>query len=80
MMNNSKLNKLVQIKNFLAETDAIEFNERSKKQACWWIEKTLRKFHHVILSKKEKGLISVSYICPEEDLLTVQHYQLSENQ
>ena len=57
MMNDSKLNKLAQIKSFLAETEAVEFNKKSKKEAYCWIEETLRKFTYVILSKKEKGLI-----------------------
>ena len=57
MMNDSKLNRLAQIKGFLAETEAIEFNRKSKKEAYSWIEETLRRFTYVILSKKEKGLI-----------------------
>ena len=57
MMNDSKLNRLAQIKGFLAETEAIEFNKKSKKEAYSWIEETLRRFTYVILSKKEKGLI-----------------------
>jgi len=57
MMNDSKLNRLAQIKSFLSETEAIEFNKKSKKDAYSWIEETLRKFSYVILSKKEKGLI-----------------------
>ena len=57
MMNDSKLNSMAQIKGFLAETDAVEFNKKSKKEAYTWIEETLRKFSYVILSKKEKGLI-----------------------
>jgi hypothetical protein len=57
MMNDSKLNKLAQIKSFLAETEAVEFNKKSKKEAYCWIEETLKRFHYVILSKKEKGLI-----------------------
>lgn len=57
MMNDSKLNKLAQIRSFLAESEAVEFNKKSKKQAYWWIEETLSKFNYVILSKKEKGLI-----------------------
>ena len=57
MMNDSKLNRLAQIKSFLAETEAVEFNKKSKKEAYCWIEETLSRFHYVILSKKEKGLI-----------------------
>ena len=57
MMNDSKLNKLAQIKSFLAESEAVEFNKKSQKEAYRWIEETLRKFTYVILSKKEKGLI-----------------------
>jgi hypothetical protein len=33
MMNDSKLNKFTQIKNFLAETKVIEFKKKSKKEA-----------------------------------------------
>ena len=57
MLNDSKLNKLAQIKSFLAETKEIVFNKKSKKEAYSWIEETLKRFHYVILSKKEKGLI-----------------------
>jgi len=57
MMNDSKLNRLAQIKSFLAETDTVGFNKKSKKEAYSWIEETLSRFHYVILSKKEKGLI-----------------------
>ena len=57
MMNDSKLNRLAQIKSFLSESGAIEFNKKSQKDAYSWIEETLRKFHYFILSKKEKGLI-----------------------
>ena len=57
MMNDSKLNSMAQIKSFLAETKAVEFNKKSQKEAYRWIEETLRKFTYVILSKKEKGLI-----------------------
>ncbi len=31
MMNDSKLNKLAQIKSFLSETEAVKFNKKSKK-------------------------------------------------
>lgn len=57
MMNDSKLNRLAQIKSFLAESGAIEFNKKSRKEAYSWIEETLNRFQYVILSKKEKGLI-----------------------
>ena len=57
MMNDSKLNSMAQIKNFLTESNEIVFNKKSQKEAYSWIEETLRKFTYVILSKKEKGLI-----------------------
>jgi len=57
MMNDSKLNRLTQIKSFLSETEAVEFKKRSKKEAYGWIEETLGRFNYFILSKKEKGLI-----------------------
>jgi len=38
MMNDSKLNRLTQIKSFLSETEAVEFKKRSKKEAYGWIE------------------------------------------
>ncbi|MFO7883101.1 MAG: hypothetical protein R6U52_11275 [Kosmotogaceae bacterium] len=56
-MNDSKLNSIAQIKSFLAETEAIEFSKKSQKDAYCWIEETLSRFHYVILSRKEKGLI-----------------------
>jgi len=57
MMNDSRLNRLAQIKSFLSESEAVEFKKKSKKEAYYWIKETLRKFTYVILSKKEKGLI-----------------------
>jgi hypothetical protein len=57
MMNDSKVNRLAQIKSFLSETEAVEFNKKSQKEDYTWIEDTLRRFSYVILSKKEKGLI-----------------------
>jgi transposase InsO family protein len=57
MMNDSKLNRLAQIKSFLAETGVIEFSKKSRKEAYRWIEDTLMRFHYVILAKKDKGLI-----------------------
>jgi len=57
MMNDSKLNSMAQIKSFLSKTKEIVFNKKSKKEAYCWIEETLSRFHYVILSKKEKGLI-----------------------
>jgi hypothetical protein len=57
MMNDSKLNRLAQIKSFLAETGVIEFSKKSRKEADSWIEETLSRFHYFILSKKKKGLI-----------------------
>jgi hypothetical protein len=57
MMNGSKLNRLAQIKSFLAETKEIKFNKKSHKETYYWIEETLRKFTYAILSKKDKGLL-----------------------
>jgi len=57
MMNDYKLSRLAQIRSFLSESEAIEFNKISQKEAYSWIEDTLQKFHYFILSKKEKGLI-----------------------
>ena len=56
-MNDSKVSSIAQIKNFLSESEVIEFNKKSRKEAYIWIEGTLRRFHYVILAKKEKGLI-----------------------
>jgi len=57
LMNDSKVNRLAQIKSFLSDSEAIEFHKKSQKEAYAWIKETLSKFHYVILSKKEKGLI-----------------------
>jgi transposase InsO family protein len=57
MMNDSKLSSIAQVKNFLSESGAIEFKKKFRKEAYSWIEDTLRRFHYVILTKKEKGLI-----------------------
>jgi len=57
MMNDSNLNSMVQIENFLSESEGIEFNKKSRKEAYRWIEGTMRRFYYLILAKKEKGLI-----------------------
>lgn len=57
MMNDSKLSSMAQIKGFLQESGVIEFKKRSRKEAYYWIDETLRRFHYFILAKKEKGLI-----------------------
>jgi len=57
IMNDSKLSSIAQVKNFLSESGAIEFKKKFRKEAYSWIEDTLRRFHYVILTKKEKGLI-----------------------
>jgi DNA-binding transcriptional ArsR family regulator len=57
MMNDSNLSSMVQIESFLSESEGIEFNRKFRKEAYRWIEDTLRRFHYVILAKKEKGVI-----------------------
>jgi hypothetical protein len=55
-VNDSKLNKLVQIRSFLAESEAVEFNRKNRKEVySWiysWIEETLIIFQYAILPKK----------------------------
>ncbi len=57
MMNDSKLCSMIQIENFLQESEAIKFQKRFRKEAYSWVEEILQRFHYVILSKVEKGLI-----------------------
>jgi len=57
MMNDSKVNSIEKIKNFLSEAEPLEFNKHSRKEAYCWIEETLQRFHYLALSKKEKGLL-----------------------
>jgi hypothetical protein len=55
MLNDSKLNSMAQIKSFLAETEAVEFNKKSKKEAYSWIEETLKRFHMLFSTKRRKN-------------------------
>ena len=57
MMNDSNLSSMSQLKNFLSESEGIEFNRKNRKEVYSWIEETLIRFQYAILSKKEKGLI-----------------------
>jgi hypothetical protein len=57
MMNDSNLSSMSQLKNFLSESEGIEFNRKNQKEVYSWIEETLIRFQYAILSKKEKGLI-----------------------
>lgn len=57
MMNHSNLSSMSQLKNFLSESEGIEFNRKNQKEVYSWIEETLIRFQYAILSKKEKGLI-----------------------
>ena len=56
-MNDSKLSSIVEVKRFLQESGVIEFKRRSRKEAYYWIEETLKRFDYLYLGKKEKGLI-----------------------
>ena len=60
-MNDTQLETLDQIRQFLAGTEAISFQIESKDARYRWLQHTLVKFRYRKLSKTDKGLI-IRYI------------------
>lgn len=56
-MNDSRINNITQIKEFLKGTDKILFNVSSKKEKYQWIDSTLTKLKYFKQRKKNKGII-----------------------
>ncbi|HBY58133.1 MAG TPA: hypothetical protein DEG96_09835 [Candidatus Atribacteria bacterium] len=50
MINDSKVNSIEQIKNFLSEVASIEFSKRSRKETYCWIEENLQRFNYQIIN------------------------------
>jgi len=57
-MNDTKLETLDQVRQFLEGTEAISFQIESKDARYRWIQHTLVKFRYLKLSKTSKGLIT----------------------
>ena len=57
-MNDTQLETLDQIRQFLEGTEAISFQIETKKTRYCWIQHTLVKFQYLKLSKPDKGLIT----------------------
>jgi len=56
-MNDSSINRIEGIENFLNASDEISFNKESTKLAYTWVENTLVKFRYMHITKPEKGLV-----------------------
>ena len=57
-MNDTQLETLDQIRQFLEGTEAISFQIESKDARYRWIQHALVKFRYMTLSKANKGLIT----------------------
>ena len=57
-MNDTQLETLDQVRQFLEGTEAISFQIESKDARYRWIQHTLVKFRYIKLSKTNKGLIT----------------------
>ena len=57
-MNDTQLETLDQVRQFLEGTEAISFQIESKDERYRWIQHTLVKFRYLKLSKSDKGLIT----------------------
>ena len=56
-MNDSRLNTVKDIEQFLTQAHKITFVRKDQKQAYEWIEDILVKFNYICLAKKEKSVI-----------------------
>lgn len=56
-MNDSSINRIEDIENFLNASDEISFSKESTKLAYTWVENTLVKFRYMHITKPEKGLV-----------------------
>ncbi len=57
-MNDTQLETLDQVRQFLEGTEAIDFQIESKDARYRWIQHTLVKFHYLQITKADKGLIT----------------------
>ena len=57
-MNDTQLETLDQVRQFLEGTETISFQIESKKARYRWLQHTLVKFRYLQLSKADKGLIT----------------------
>lgn len=57
-MNDTQLETLDQVRQFLDGTEAIDFQIESKDARYRWIQHTLVKFHYLQITKADKGLIT----------------------
>ena len=57
-MNDTQLETLVQVRQFLEGTETVSFQIESKNARYRWLQHTLVKFHYLQLSKADKGLIT----------------------
>jgi transposase InsO family protein len=56
-MDDTQLNSITEVKEFLNKNDKIQFKQQNKSQAYAWIEDTLVKFTYIKLSKADKGVL-----------------------
>jgi len=56
-MNDSHLESIVEIREFLKVSQALTFKGASLKEQYAWVEKTLHRFRYRFLRKKEKGVV-----------------------
>jgi hypothetical protein len=57
-MNDTQLETLDQVRQFLEGTEAVSFQIDSKKARYRWLQQTLVKFRYLQLSKTDRGLIT----------------------
>ena len=57
-MNDTQLETLDQVRQFLEGTEAVTFQIASKDARYRWLQHTLVKFRYLQLSKTDKGLIT----------------------
>jgi hypothetical protein len=58
LMNDTQLETLDQIRQFLEGTETVSFQIESKDLRHRWLQRTLVKFRYLQLSKADKGLIT----------------------
>ena len=58
-MNDTQLETLDQVRQFLEGTEAVSFQIESKDARYRWLQQTLVKFRYPQLSKTDKGLIPI---------------------
>ena len=56
-MNDSQLNTITAVKEFVNKNNKIKFNHQNKAQAYLWVEEILVKFSYIKLPKADKGIL-----------------------